>query len=78
MTANELIVKLQNEYGITKKWPDKYEVDAETYSNCCNFIFQYQMSMILVNTAFGRSIINIAIGPNQGLMFKNIELILKT
>lgn len=40
MTANELRNKFNNEFGLSE-WPKTYEVDAETYGNVCQCIFDY-------------------------------------
>jgi len=70
MTSNELIRHFNNTFGLNK-WPDKFEVDAETYGNCCQHVIS-QTPMIQLN---GIRTIHIAIGSHQGLLFKNVELI---
>lgn len=75
MTAQELKNKLDNEFGFNK-WPDTYEVDADTYANCCQFAFDnprifqgYGPNYVSITIALGRL--------HNGIMFKNVELILK-
>jgi hypothetical protein len=81
MTANELIHKLNTEFGLDKKWPETYEVDAETYANCCKFLFKVQfnnnMERIIRKGYGDLSVIEFIIGKNKEPMFKNVELILK-
>jgi hypothetical protein len=66
-TTEELRRKFNNEFRLSK-WPATYEVDSETYANVCQTIFEWAGDLGLVK---------IAIGPNNGIMFKNVELILK-
>ena len=80
MTANELRTYFNKTYGLMP-WPPTFEVDAETYANCCNAVFQNRLeaddSIATVYPDF--TVIQIAIGNvSNGLMFKNVELILKT
>jgi hypothetical protein len=39
MTANELKEHLNRVFGIEKEWPRTYEVDAVTYANCVQEVF---------------------------------------
>lgn len=57
---------------LKKTWPETFEVDHETYANVCQHVFDH----IADNVEWG-PIYEIALGPNKGLMFKNVELILK-
>ncbi len=70
MTANELRQKLNHEYGFTK--PDHLDVDADTYANACQAIFDS------VDEGDGEFVkeTRVAFGINNGLMFHNVELIL--
>lgn len=73
MTAPELINHLNRVFGINP-WPKQYEVDAATYGHCCQAVFnEYKMPLRLNE----RLIISLSVGENGGLMFKNVELILK-
>ncbi len=77
MTSNQLRDLLNKEFGIDK-WPSYYEVDADTYANVCQTLFQDG-----VNKAEHWNnycwIIPVYVGNyNNGIMFKNVELILKT
>lgn len=71
MTANELRNKLNDTYGLDNKWPEKLEVDHETYANCCQAIFDY------LAKGNNNKFIDVAIGKYNGILFKNVELILK-
>lgn len=81
MTSNELIKYFNRIFGIDKDWPETFEVDVETYANCCQSVFNHKIDSIddddniTVDYKDFYSI-NITIGRNKGLMFKNVELIL--
>lgn len=74
MTSNELISHFNRVYGIEKEWPKTYEVDADTYANCCQFIFNKLYDLYDRD----EDITDHISGPNRGLMFKGVELILKS
>lgn len=76
MTSNELIAFLNNTYGLKRPWPKKLKVDADTYANCCQTIFNYHGEIFPIDE--GIKILSITCGPNDGLMFKNVELILES
>ena len=71
MTADELL-KLFNTTFEYNKWPESYEVDAETYGNICNTLLKY-----LYKDSPIEGVVVVFIGPNCGILFKNVELILK-
>lgn len=70
MTPNELRNYFNNTYGMNESWPKQFKVDADTYAQVCQEIFN------LVVDHHG-PFIEIALGPNNGIMFKNVELILE-
>lgn len=70
MTSNQLIEELSLKFRLGE-WPKRYEVDAETYGNCCQHVFRNAHDI-----KWGMA--RIALGPARGLMFKNVELILET
>lgn len=72
MTADEFRLRLNELYGIEGDWPETFVVDYETYANCCQYIFDH-----VADHTEHEDYYEIAIGPNKGLMFKNVELILK-
>lgn len=77
MTADELISTLNRIFG-TERWPKTFEVDSDTYGHCCQRIFDSYTHSNVVTVRPGIGIYyGIWLGPNKGLMFKNIELILK-
>lgn len=77
MTANDLIRKF-NRYGLNK-WPKTSAVDHVTYANVCQFIFESKIRNHEEIAFQGNATdIVISVGPNNGIMFKNVELILKT
>lgn len=69
MTSNELRIQLNNTYGLGE-WPKSIIVDHETYANVCQDIFDN-----VVDKKSGPWI-SITLGLNNGIMFKNVELIL--
>lgn len=71
MTAQELIKKFNNEFSL-KQWPETYEVDAITYANACQFLFSIKQKLPID----GKLWVNIAVGKRNGIMLKNVELIL--
>ena len=74
MTADELRSKFNNEFGLGD-WPEKYEVDAETYANVCQWIFRHKAIELLPTSRI--TVVDISLGPNHGILFKNVELIYK-
>ena len=70
MTADELAHLFNTEFGLHDQWPRSYKVDGDTYANVCQRIFEYA-----IKTGPYREI-TIFIGPNNGIIFKNVELIL--
>ncbi len=75
MTNLELLRKLNNVYGLDK-WPETFEVDAETYGNVCQSMFDYKVSILKEQNTTYPNVIDILVGSHNGLMFKNVELIL--
>jgi len=72
MTAQELRHKLYTEYT-ANAFPKTLEVDKETYDNALDAILQNRLQDEWLESGF----IVIYIGPNKGIMFKGVELILK-
>jgi hypothetical protein len=75
MTFNELRRKFNNEFALGE-WPTTYELDAKTYANVCQYIFDNKGETSFIEIGKDK-LIEIAIGPNNGIMFKNVELIYK-
>lgn len=71
MTASELRDKMNNEYGLSP-WPKTLEVDAETYRNVEKLVWEESEDYL----GDEPDIRWVAHGPNGGIMFKNVELIL--
>lgn len=79
MTADELVSYFNRVFGLKTRWPKTFEVDAITYANCCQAIFNHIAkngeAEILSNDWI---LYRITLGKQtNGLMFKNVELILK-
>lgn len=70
MTSKELSKTLCNEYDKNKAWPRTYQVDHDTYANVCQEWFNRRACPGLP------SFIQIALGPNGGIVFHSVELIL--
>lgn len=71
MTVQELRIKFNKEFGL-KSWPETYEVDADTYLNVCRYMINVQAKPI--HDGFFSEI---HLGKSYGILFKNVELILK-
>jgi hypothetical protein len=69
MTTEELRSTFNDKFELNK-WPQAYEVDHETYANVCQYTFHKKND--------GEPIIFIAIGKHGGILFKGVELLLKT
>lgn len=83
MTADELRAHFNRVFGITRQWPTTYEVDAVTYANCCQDLFNWVMNhkdespYLKIHPKHTQ--LGIALGNSKnGLMFKGVELILKS
>lgn len=78
MTALELVNVMNNEFGLDK-WPTTYEVDHETFANVCRYVFEWNLehSTLVVKT-HEFNLLTISVGLHNGIMFKNVELILKS
>ena len=76
MTARELRDLFSNKFGFGQ-WPPTYEVDAETYGNVCQEILNRALEIQFPDVEAPSFHLKIAVGPNNGLLFKGIELILK-
>lgn len=78
MTTSELYGLFNNTFGIGS-WPKTYDVDHETYANVCQTLFEWKAERVFVNNIKDdMKWIEISIGANNGIMFKNVELILKS
>ena len=72
MIPEQLRQKFNNEFGLSS-WPEKYEVDHETYANICQLIFTNSNKIRLNKILW----VDVSVGPNDGIMFKGVELILE-
>jgi len=81
MTSNELRSIFNKTYGLGE-WPKSFNVDHETYANVCQDVFNWyvknknEVTKYSVHIEGEETIIELSIGPNNGIMFKNVELIL--
>jgi len=80
MKSHELHKFFNETFGL-ERWPSTYEVDAETYGYCCQAVFDWSIKdkrVQLFKRGLGDlGVAEISLGPNSGLMFKTVELILK-
>jgi hypothetical protein len=78
VTANDLRTYLN---GISKsiEYPIILEVDAETYADVCQEIFNWHVGnhLVILVPGTGCELTHLALGQNNGIMFKNVELILR-
>jgi hypothetical protein len=78
MTARELRDHFNTKYGLAEPWPTLFEVDAETYGYVLEAVLESRRREHL--EWFDPSNIEtlcISVGPNGGVMFKNVEIIIK-
>jgi len=76
----ELIQYFNNTYGLEHKWPRRFEVSAELYGRACQMLInrtREDPDNVRLNWTGQVARVSIAIGPNNGIMFKNVELIIK-
>lgn len=77
MTAIELTELFNNKFGLNE-WPKIFEVDPNTYANICQELFSWKAKRVFINNIVNDiKWIELSIGPNDGIMFRNVELILK-
>ncbi len=74
LTSNELRNFLNEKFGINTKWPPVIGVDEFTFAKICQEIFK-EVDHTLIGT--DKKVVQIILGPNNGIMFKGVELILR-
>jgi len=52
-------------------------VDTDTYAHVCVTVVSWAMERGIYTEGSGCSFVMFAVGPNQGVMFKGIELVLE-
>lgn len=85
LTAQQLREVLNHNFGIEDEWPTALIVDHVTYANVCQSVFEEMIQQDLYvevryRTADGLKgfwLQHTALGPNKGIMFKGIELLLE-
>lgn len=74
----ELINYFYTAYGIEKEWPKTFEVSPALYGKCCQAVFNMVYERQLGENYTDFKIFKVALGKQRaGLMFKNVELIVK-
>lgn len=75
MNAKELNRHFVRTFGFNR-WPNTFEVDAETYGLICQDVFDHELTRQFpaVDVEFK---LKIAMGPHNGIMFRDVELLLK-
>ena len=80
MTANELKAYFNSTFELGE-WPKTFEVDAETYANCCQKIFTQAEELndieIMKSGRGYLSLRKVHVGEHNGLLFAGVELILR-
>lgn len=74
--VEELISYFNTAFGMNA-WPKQFIVSPLLYANVCQATFKYLVDKGAVIEHEGIDVISIAIGPNGGIMFKNVELIMR-
>jgi hypothetical protein len=73
MTTDELTGFLNKTFGAEKDWPKLLAVREDTYGCVCQTVFEKLAFKYRQNP--GQKSIEVRLGPNNGIMFKNVELI---
>ena len=77
MTTDELRNKMNNDFGLSE-WPKYMYVDSETYANVCQNIFDTKADNISFTSGERFiKIVKISLGVHHGILFKNVELLIK-
>lgn len=76
MTANELRKHFADTYGLGP-YPKTFEVDKETFANCCLAVFANAFDIQTIRIQGEISYVAIAFGEHNSLLFKGVELIVK-
>lgn len=80
MTSDELR-RVFNDYydkhGLEKPIESPYHVDAETYGHVCSEILSTKLETGAA-LIFGNGIVIVDVGPNRGILFKGVELLIKS
>ena len=74
----DLLAYLNNAYSIEKEWPKTFEVSAELYGKVCQVVFDHYLDkhFYTIIPGYGYEL-SIKIGQHGGIMFKNVELLIK-
>lgn len=84
MTTRELR-EIFNAFGLNS-WPKTYEVDADTYGHVVHDMIEFKIKnkgmftdLDMTENGVPRDgkIVDLIVGPNNGILYKNVELILK-
>ena len=76
-TPDELRKHFNKTYGISVQWPKTFEVSAELYGRVCQEIFEHNLNYDFDELTDDTLAIDVVLGPNKGIMFKNVELLIK-
>lgn len=76
--VEELLNYFHLAYGIEANWPDKFEVSPLLYARVCEATFKYLLDKeAVMHLKDNVRVVSIALGPNGGIWFKNVELVMK-
>jgi len=74
MNSNDLISYMNRKFAMNP-WPEKFEVDMETYGHVIEAIIKNKMELKDYAEMPGMISIELIVGKSGGLMFKGVELI---
>ena len=78
-TPEDLLRHLKVTYGIEQRWPNQFEVSAELYGRVCDALVKYIIAHHVYTMVPGRGYqIELSVGQHGGVLFKNVELIIKS
>jgi len=75
MTTQDLRTHFNHSFGLGE-WPESFSVDPDTYAHVCQTVFDHLVDKLVVQDLNGANRVAVSLGPHNGLMFKNVELLL--
>jgi len=77
MTTIELRNYLKDNFRLDEPFPETFEVDAETYANVCQFLFNLKAEEMEEHGIEPiKYMAKVWLGKHNGVLFKGVELIL--
>lgn len=76
--VEELVNYLNMAYGLEAQWPETFEVSPELYGRVCDALLKYLIEKNVYTLVVGKGYrVELAVGRKGGVMFKNVELLIK-